>query len=357
MFLPVPIDFFCENVLRLEFSKGVREELCRVTGRSERRVRIYLKSKTFPPGISNKLKIWLLDQGFQLPEMSFAGGISIPLGWKGFCEGIQREGTEFLPKTFQFIHRLALRDMGFVQSLQVVPVQQRLAAYRRYLSEEVAPTFCLDTSKLAVAIGGAKKYEDLQATLARVYLEGILHLVSLAEGEYLLANCNDSRSGLAKCLVGRDDGKLLTPSQKFFRSWFKSLSLSIDEFVQELLDHYGESECADPSVETDSEGINRESVKRRIERCFAGELPLPSYEVMGKWALGIYARAAEIQKRKEGHEAYRRLLVDVYGGVQILDRTFREWSRILPETELVQTFSTYELRFKRHLTALEKEAG
>ncbi len=354
MFLMLSVDDLLDEILKRSYQSAVYEQVAKVTGRSTRQVSDYFQKKKFPLGSELKINRWLNESGINFPDDPPHGADSA-VSWMVLADTIQKSSPTFLPKTFRLIHELAEKDVALLRSRKKSAPEDYLILYKEYLKNEVAPFSCDNLEDSIVQFDNVETLDELHRLLPGLLLENILHLLAHAEAEYILAYFQDHRSVLAKCIPSERDAST-SPSIHFFTKWMKALNLERKGILDEMLGHYGESGLSSEKDDSlDEESISRAAMEKQIQRFLNEGKNPPTLATVDKWAKGLYWRASEIQCRDEGHEKYSDAIKDIYSGVLILDKLFKEGQRFFNQKDLLQIMSNYQNRFDRHMSAMKKE--
>lgn len=350
MYLLLNIDDFLTEIWGVNYKGDVYEKISEVTGRSKRQASEYMRKKDFPAGSYFKIKSWLSSQGMTLLEDDLPIGSEKAVGWLSFLSAIQRHSPELIPITSQKLCDFAEEDLAFLRSLNGLGKDERFVKYKDYLIQRVIPEYCVDAQTASACLVDKNDFDEIRSVIGRIFVEGLLSILSHAEAEYLLLYCTSQDSILSKCISG-GDSSVESPSVVFFKLWLDALMLNRKEFIGEMLDHFGESEVVEKNDDSDClEGLSKDAVEKQIQR-YLNEGKPPSWRMVEKWSQGLYWRAVEIQGRTEGHLGYSQLTMDFYGGVRVLDKIYSEGRKAMPD-EINDLMTSYPIRYKAHLKAL-----
>ncbi len=349
MYLTITPEILLEDFLGIKYRNAVTVGLSLAADLSTRQIQTYLKRKSFPPAISRKLEYQFREQGFNLPDEIYDQRYETPISWKMFLESIQKKEDDFLPRTYHLIYEFADKDISFIKQIQPLSLDDRFSAYRRYLADEIVPLYCLEPSSVGDLVQKSRNDKEIKKPLYRIFLESVLHLLSFAESEYMGLYSSDHESILSKVIPARGaDGAIDSPSSIFFQKWMKSLQLAPDEFVQEMVDHFGEAGISDDEGGgNNSDAISKEGLEKSLSQ-YLKKGKYPSWARVDRFGKGLHARAMEVQGRKDSHVDYCLQLKDIYGGVRIMDKLYHAACEIISEAEVLKIISTYPTRYAMH---------
>jgi hypothetical protein len=354
VYLLFSIEDFLDKLLEVKYKEDLYTELSKITGRTERQTSEYVRKKVLPLGSYLKMRSFMSDDGLIFKDDELVFGAEISLSWKGFLHRVRKENPTLIPETFNLIQKLSEKDFYFVQGIQGKSKDERQEAYKTYLINEVVPTYCLEPTSTTQQITETNDIFEAKGLLVKIFFEGVLYLLSHAEAEYLLTTCVNNTSILAKCIPAKDNGVILSPSQKFFALWMQALKLEPKDVMHEMLDIFGETGIADQDIEPDDgESMSRDAIHMQIRR-YVKNGALPSWKTLEKWSKGLFTRAIEIQGREETREEYSQLTMDIYGGIRILDLLFHDGKAFFQEDDLLKLLSTYAARYEVNLAAIKE---
>ncbi|WP_321531991.1 hypothetical protein [uncultured Desulfuromonas sp.] len=354
MFLMLSVGALFDDFWKVPYKTQLHKDIAKMAGCSPRRVSDCLSKKRFSYASERKIRDFLKDQDVDLFD-NFSSPPEAAISWMVFSQRVKKENSSlpFLPKTLGLIENLASRDLAFQKLLEGNSCESRLSFYKQYLIDEVVPFYCDDLEGSIAQIEKVETIDQIRKLLPGLLFEGVLHLLSYAESEYLFSHCLDHRSVLVRTLPN-DGNSEISPSMRFFKLWTKSLGLNSRKDILEamFIDFY-EDGISDED-ESEQDFISSDALEKQIQRYF-NEGKRASFETIGKLAKGLYATAAEVQKRDEDLEDYMTSMKDVYAGVLVLDRLLEEGKKYFREYDLFELMGTYQSRFDKHMEFMKKE--
>lgn len=354
MFLFFGVDILLGDILGLPFKTLMYEETAKITGLTSRQVSESFRKKSFSFRAEKKINLWLHEQGVNYLHDLIVGS-DVAVGWKNFVKAQQKNSSFFLPKTLTLISELAEKDLSLLRELEGMPSAKRFYRCKTHIVKDVLPFYFEDPREIIEKIEKAENVEQLIKYLPWLMFVSTLYLLAYAEAEYLLTYSNNQTSVLVKCLPISAEIDT-SPSQIFFSQWLKTINLDKNSFVEEMIGHYGEIDPTGDLIDDEPNGINKEALEKQVQR-YLGKGKTPKWATLEHWAKGLYWKAAEIQGREEGHDAYASLVMDVYGGVLILDKLYEEGGKLFQRDKLLLIMATYREFFVRHLVVLKEGAG
>ena len=357
MFLMVSVEILIDDFLGLPFRTRVYGEFSKVTERSTRQVSECFRKKSFSYSSEKKIQAWLEDHDIEFLD-GFPVGADVAAGWAGLANAALKLPSVFLPRTHKLIQNLVQKDISFHKRLHDEPQKSHLIFYKQYLEDEVIPFYCNDVEGSIDQLDSAETLDQMRQLLPGLLFESVLHLLAHAESEYLLAYCSDYDSVLAKTLSG-DADMSLSPSKQFFNRWMKTLGLDGDGKKKEIIAcMFADFDEAGISAEEDGSESLMTSValEKQIQR-YLNNGDRAKLDIVGKWAKGLYWKASEVQGRNEGCDDYSGAMMEIYGGVLILDKLCEEGEKIFRKQDLQDIMQTYQDRFNTHLVEMKKEVA